>query len=620
MPASNTQNKQSYLSRDYNSIKEDLINLLKVKFPEQFQDFKSVGIGMSLLELQAYTSDLLSYHTDKKFNELFLDGVTERGSVFRLAKTFGYKPIGYRPALTIVDLQIDVPATIDGPNISYLPVYRQGVQVKSNSQTFETINDCDFSSDFSEEGYSNRKIEPVFNSNQDILKYRIIKREKVKAGTTTIYQKEIDAADAATPFLEIFLPERNVLDILNIIVKPGINLVTTPTYTEFNNEEIRFFEVDELAQNKIFIKNSSEPTVNGVSSGIYQEVPQRFIKEFMSDGSCKITFGGGSSDYDAYDYYLSNLSSGSDNSIQLKDIFNNTALGVKLPANSTLYIKYRIGGGTLSNIGANTLQQVDQIDAVFSGLDEGIKQNVISSTRVNNPLPAIGGADLQTVEEIKYNIASNYAAQKRCITLEDYISRSYQIGGKFGAPFRIYGKTDDNKVKLYILSKDSDGKLISNSTNIIKNNLVEYLSAYRSINDFVEINDGKVINIQIEADLFIDKTFNGNEIKIAAIDAIKEFFDINNWQFNQPIYISQITDLLREIPGVINVVDIRLYNMDSGDYSSTVISQATGDRISILNTGVYRTMLEPINNTIFSTPISMFEIKFPEKDILVRTS
>ena len=610
---------QNYLSRDYQSIRADLINLLKVYYPDQFQDFNSASIGMSLVELLAYVSDILSYNTDKRFNELFLDGVTERTAVFRLAKTFGYNPVGFRPAMTIADIEIQVPPTADGPDLSYLPVFRPGVQLKGSGQVFETVNECDFSSDFWEDGVANRKILPVFNSNQDILRYRIIKRERIKAGVTVIYKKEISSEEASTPFLEVFLPEKNVLEIISVICKPAIGLTTPPNFTDFNNLEIRFFEVDDLAQKQVFVDDDTQPIFDGIRTGKYIDAPQRFIKEFMADGSCKLTFGGGTADYDAYESYLANIAI-DDDSIQISDIFNNNALGVKLPANSTLYIQYRIGGGVLSNVGANILQQVGNIDAVFVGNNSSIQQSVLTSTRATNPLPGIGGADLQTVDEIKYLIASNFSAQKRCVTLEDYISRAYQLPGKYGTPFRIYGKVEDNKVKLYILTKDANGKVSTRSPNIIKNNLVEYLVPYRMINDFVEVNDGKVIDIQIEVDIFIDKTYNSNEVKVNVINMIKDFMNVDKWQMNQHIYISQIVDAIREIPGIINVVDIRFYNMEGGIYSNTVISQATGQRTNILNTGVRRTQIEPISNAIFSTPMSMFQIRQPETDILVRTS
>lgn len=610
---------QNYLNRDYQSIRSDLMNLLKVHYPDQFQDFNSASIGMSLVELMAYVSDILSYNTDKRFNEMFLDGVTERSAVFRLAKTFGYSPVGYRPAMSIADIEIEVPPTADGPDTSYLPVFRPGVQVKGAGQVFETVNECDFLSDYSEDGVANRKILPVFNANQDILRYRIIKREKVKAGFTTIYKKEISTSEASTPFFQITLPENNVLEIISIICKPSIGLFSPPTFSEFNDPTIKYFEVDDLAQKQVFLSDDTQPTVNGISSGRFVDVPQRFIKEFMADGTCKITFGGGTADYDAYETYLANIAI-NDSNIELADVFNNNALGVKLPANSTLYVQYRVGGGSLSNVGANILQQIGNVDAVFVGTDSTIQQSVINSARATNPLPAIGGGDLQTVEEIKYLIASNFAAQKRCVTLQDYISRAYQLPGKYGTPFRIHGKVEDNKVKLYILTKDANGKVGTKSTSVIKNNLVEYMIPYRMINDFVEINDGKVIDLQIEVDLFVDKTYNSNEVKVNTINMIKDFMNIDKWQMNQHIYISQIVDAIREIPGIINVVDIRFYNMEGGIYSNTLISQATGQRENILHTGVYRTRIEPISNAIFSTPVSMFQIRLSESDILVRTS
>ena len=59
---------------------------------------------------------------------------------------------------------------------------------------------------------------------------------------------------------------------------------------------------------------------------------------------------------------------------------------------------------------------------------------------------------MPNVQEIRYAASSNFAAQERCITLEDYIARAKQIPGKFGAPFRINGRVNDNKIQLYVLS------------------------------------------------------------------------------------------------------------------------------------------------------------------------
>jgi hypothetical protein len=181
----------NYTSRDYASIRQDLINYLKTFFPDQWQDFNVASPGMAMVELNAYVGDLLSYIADKKFNEMFLDGLTERVSAYRMAKTFGYKIPGVRPAISLADISVEVPVTADGPDLNYTPVIRDGMQVKGAGQVFEAIYSIDFSQDYNEEGVPNRIIEPILNGNQDIIKYRITKREKIQAGATKILKREV---------------------------------------------------------------------------------------------------------------------------------------------------------------------------------------------------------------------------------------------------------------------------------------------------------------------------------------------------------------------------------------------------------------------------------------------
>lgn len=614
----------NYLDRDFNTVRRDLIDYLRTFFPDQWQDFNVASPGMALLELNAYVVDLLSHIADKKFVELYLDGALSKESIYRLAKTKGYKVPGVRPALCLIDIVIEVPATADGPDPNYLPIYRRGVQVKGAGQVFETIDDIDFSSDFSEEGIANRTIEPILNGNQQLVKYRILKREKIKAGVTIVHRENVGDR-AGIPFFQMELPQKNVLEIVNVAVITSATNLQVPTYSTWSDTDLKYYEVDFLPNDRIFVEDDTVSAINGIQTGQWLYVSKRFEKEFKSDGSCVLTFGGGDENYDAYNTYLSFLSGSdvcrNDTNLNISDILDNVALGHKIPANSTVFIQYRVGGGSLSNVGANTLTEVTNIDPVISGPDTTLNNQVISSTRVNNPIPALGGKGLPSIEEIRYNIAANHAAQDRCVTLNDYISRAYQLPGKFGGPFRIHATTEDNKVKMYILTRDGNGKLVASSTSVIKENLVTYMTRYRMINDFIEINDGKVINLEINVDLHIDRNaFAPREIKLTAANVVRDFMDVERWQMNQHIYVSQLVDALREVPGVINVVNIDFYNLEGGGYSNTLISQAIGERTQILETGGFRTKIELMDNSIFSTPISMFEVRNPSKDIRIRVA
>lgn len=628
--------KQDYLKRDFDTIRNDIEQLLKIYFPEQWQDFNVASAGMALVDLLAYVSDLLSFYTDKRFNELFLDGVSERSSTYRLAKTLGYKVPGVKASSTLVDISINVPPTATGPDQAYLPIYRPGVRLEGAGQVFETVKEIDFSRDFdSENSVPNRIIEPIFDTNQNIASYRVTKRELAVAGLSRVQKIEIGEQEASEAFYEITLPENNVVEIIDVILKPGVNLIESPTFTDFKNFDIKYYEVDHLADNEVFLDDTGNSfSANGFRSGTWTTVNRRFTKEFLSDGRCRLTFGGGTPDVDAYQDYLSNLAIDYTGGISYKKILDNKSLGEKLQSNSTLYVKYRIGGGEASNVGSRVINKVNNIESVIYGTDAAINESVISSTQATNIIPALGGKGLPTTSEIKYAASSNFASQERCITLEDYVARVKQLPGKYGAPFRVSGRVNDNKILLYIISKNSQGVLSEVSSSLMKQNMVEYLERFRGINDFVEINDAKVINIQFEVDLFTDKTFNKNEIRTAALERLSEYFDVNEWEMNQNIYISQLVDILREIPGVINVTDIRAYNLDGGPYANTIISQADLTTTEFVNisfpdrvvngfgstSGVRRTQINYISNAIFSTPLSMFEVRFPDVDIKVRTS
>ena len=616
--------KQDYLKRDFSTIRLDIENILKVYFPKQWQDFNVTSAGMALVDLLAYVSDLLSYYTDKRFNELFLDGVSETSSAYRIAKTLGYKVPGVRGSSTLVNVSIRVPALSTGPDEQYLPIFRPGVRFEGAGEFFETANQIDFSNDFSETGVTNRSINPIFDSSQNILGYTITKREFVVAGVTTTFRKSLSDRDAETPFLEVILNDTDVLEILDVVVVPGSNVANEPTYTEYKNFENRYHEVEHLSQSEVFTEDTGQSS-ESFAFGKWTTVNKRFTKEFMSDGSCKLTFGGGTPNVDAYAEYLNSLALSDSGEISYERILNNTSLGEKLPSDSTLFVKYRVGGGESSNVGTNVLNSISNINALIQGTDATKNDETLSSARGTNIIPALGGMDLPTVQEIRFAASSNFASQERCVTIADYIARAKQMPGKFGAAFRVGGRINDNKAQLYILSKDGNGKLTEQSSNLLKNNIVNYLSKYRMINDFVEINNAKVVNVSFEVDLLTDKSFNSNEIKVSALQQLKDYFDVNKWDLGQHIYISQMTDILREVPGVINVSGIRAYNLDGGQYSSTLISQANGNTELLSASagvagGARRTRINFIDNAIYSTPLSMFEIRYPESDIFIRTA
>ena len=563
---------------------------------------------MMLLELNAAVGDMLSFHTDRMFQETQIDFAQERSSILSMARTYGLKVPGKRPSVSIVDFSCVVPTIGDTFDISYAPLIRQGAQVTGAGKVFETSSDIDFTSPFTTGGVPNRLIEPNVDSNGNILSYKLTKREMVVNGITRYYKKVLNVADVR-PFFEIILPEQDVLSVSSVIMLDGTNYNGTPTLDQFLNEDLRWYEMDALADDTIFIPNNSAISDNaGVKPGKYKRVVQKFITEYTDNGFIKLIFGGGTQDITSLSEF------GVDPTLinKIGDFINNSSLGITPTANRTMFVKYRTGGGAATNLGPNVLTQLGIADITVSGQVPAMNTSVRNSVRVNNPIPALGGKDEASVEELRNLVRYNFSSQNRAVTISDYQTRIALMPGEFGTPFRCGVVEEQNKIKIYTISLDSNGKLSNQSTTTLQNNIATYLSDYRMINDYIEVNNAKVINLSFEIDLVIDKQFTQSQIITEVINKTKSYFDISKWGMGDDIYLGQLIETINNIAGVLNVIEIRVYNKVGGAYySSNQISQPYIDdetrQIDLL--GQFK---------LFGEPNGMFEIKRPDIDIMCR--
>jgi len=604
--------KIDYNARNFTDVRLQLIEFIQKYYPEIFSDFNDASVGMMLLELNAAVGDMLSFHTDRMFNETQISYAQERSSVLELARTFGLNIPGKRPSITIVDWTVtNIPVNGDTFDISYAPKILKGSQATGAGKVFELIEDCDFSSPFTTGGIPNRLIIPNIDGSGIIQNYSLTKREIMLNGFTKIFKKTLSREDYR-PFLEIILPEDNVLSIENIITKEGTNFINNPTEADFSNFSYNYFEVPALAQAEIYIED--ENTVSdreGVVVGKWKNAPQRFIKEFTDNGFCKITFGAGDADISELNEFI-----GCRGQIdRIGRVVNNLSLGAIPQTNNTLYVRYRIGGGQDSNIGPNTITTLGTVSSIINGDDSNINRIVKNSISVNNPIPALGGKEEPSVEEIRNLVKYNFSAQDRCVTIKDYQSRVPLMPGKFGVPFRTGVWEERNKINVYILALDSASKLTTESTSTLKQNIAEYLADYRMINDYVTVKNGRVINLGFEIDIFADKATPKGEVISGVISSVTQYFDINKWDMGDNIYISQLVENINNVAGVLNVTDLRVFNKvnENGKYSLNEIAQPyiddTTRQIDLL--GRY---------TLFGAPNAMFEIKYPNKDIKVTIS
>ena len=598
--------KISYATRDFAGLRQELVNLTKEYYPDLVKNTNDASIFSVLLDLNAAVADNLHFHLDRVWQETMLDFAQQRQSLFHIAKTYGIKIPGNRPSVSLCDFSINVPVRGDKEDDRYLGIVKAGAQVSGGGQIFETLEDIDFSDPFNSRGEPNRLKIPNSDNNNTLISYTITKREPVVNGVTRIYRRVISELDQK-PFLKLYLPEQDVLGVTSIIHKDGTSFGANPSSSEFTNNTNKWYEVKTLIQDKVFIPDSTAASdSDNFKAGKYIDVSNKFVTEYTPESYFSITFGSGTvNPLDNLDNYMNGSLK-----VNLATYLNNMSLGSVPKANTTLFIKYRIGGGKDSNLGVNVITSIDDVEFDVNGPNENFNSQVQQSLRVTNVTPAIGGADQPSIEELRNMVAYNFSAQDRAVTLNDYKSLIETMPSTYGAPAKVNVMEEDNKVKIKLLSYDENGNLTDIVSNTLKNNILNYLSEYRMINDYIDITSGQVIDLGLEIDLIVDKNEKTSDILRTTIQNTIEFFAIEKRKMGDPLFVG---DLMREIgavSGVVNVVDVRVFNKKGGNYSSSEVSQ---------NVNATTGLISQTDLTIFMKSNQIFQIRFPNVDIKVRT-
>lgn len=590
----------NYSKRDFASLKTEQINYIKQYYPNIVEDYNDSSILSVFLDLNAAIADNLQFHIDRSLQETVLDYAQEKQSLYNIAKTYGLKLPGKAASIAVCQFTIQVPVRGDAEDKRYLPIMYAGSQFLSDGVSFELLYDIDFASNFNIANKMDRTKVPIF-TNGVLSAYRITKTGIVIAGATRIYTQVINNT---RPFYQITLPENNVLSVESVIHKNGTSFQTLPTQNEFASDINKWYEVPSLAENTIFVEDRTVAPVNGVYSGNYKNIDRKFIKEFTPNGFCILTFGSQTDQgLDILDDFVNG------GGFDLKSFLNNDSLGWAPINNTTVYVKYRIGGGADTNVGVNTITTVGQIGLNLNGPDAQTNAIVQGSLTVRNITPAIGGGDAPSIEALRNYISYNFAAQNRAVTLQDYKAVLLGMPPKFGSPAKASVTQVQNKINVGILSTDTDGNLSDLVSTVVLQNVANYLSRYRMINDYVVVKPASVINISFEISILTDP---GSQI--SAISSIAQLlsneFAQANMQLGQSYLIGGLIKKLSQIDGVLNINYIKAFNKVGGNYSVTSLDNS-------LLLDIDTNEIDMTSGAIKVTGDQILQLKFPERDIVV---
>lgn len=613
-------NKVQYINKDFNSIKQSLIDFAKNYYPATYNDFNEASPGLMFIEMASAVGDILSFYQDTQVQEVFTQYAKERDNLYTLAYMFGFAPKASYGSQVNLDVYQLVPAVTVGsdivPDYRYAYIINQQSVVSSaidNTLTFITQDPVDFTFSSSLDS-TDVTIYSVDGANKP-LTFLLKKKVKARAG-----QIKTQTFTFGSPqrFPTVNLSDTNIIDIVSVVDSDGNNWYEVP----YLGQETVFDEVRNTQQVSPYFSQFKE-TMPYILT--LKKATRRYVTRLKSDNTLELQFGAGLTN--VVDEVITpnpdNVGIGLPNGLSKLNaaydptnfLYTNT-YGTA-PANTTLTVTYTVGGGIESNVASNTITKKTNIIATpINTINTG--DTYLNSIAFNNPDPAFGGKAGDSVDEIRNKTLTNFAAQQRAVTKDDYIIRALSMPSRYGTIAKAYIIKDEQlnvidrstlennplALNMYILSYNGSKQLVT-ATNGIKVNLKTYLSQYRMLTDSINIKDAFVINLKLYFDITILSNFNSNEVLLRCIDALKTYFNIDNMQINQPILISEVINTIANIKGVQSVVKCKFENVSGEEIG---YSKYTYDLDKATISNVIYPSLDP----------SIFEFKYPDNDIIGR--
>jgi hypothetical protein len=615
-----TNRDVKYLNRDFNSFRNSLIEFSQTYFPSTYTDFSPASPGMLFIEMASYVGDVLSFYLDNQIQENFIQYARQNPNLYTLAYTLGYRPKVTGVATADIEFYQQVPSIQDISSSTWVPDFNYALNFDANTQIKSNLNAGTFflvedTVDFTFSSSLDPTDVSVYQIGDDRPEYFLLK--KTRKGISAKINTQNFTFATPTKYSTITINSEDIIGILDIVDSDGNT----------------WYEVPYLAQETILnkIKNKStfatDPNLDDDSSVVpyileSKKIQRRFVTRFKSDNQLEIQFGAGSvNDNDA------NIVPNSDNvglglpfikdklttAYSPTNFLYTSTYGIA-PSNTTLTVRYLTGGGLGSNVPSNVLTIINNpgnIKFTNSNLDPTTAQYIYNSVAINNPNPAVGGKDGDTVEELRLNSLNTFQTQLRTVTQEDYLIRALSLPSEYGSIAKVYVEPEKVEnllpgeipsiLNLYVLAFNS-GKQLTLASTTLKQNLKTYLSQYRIINDSIRIKDAFIVNIGVDFELILLPNYNSNEIINKCIIELKNFFNIDNWQINQPIVLRDLYILLDKVEGVQTVKTITIYNKVGENVG---YSQYAYDINGATQNNIIYPSLDPC----------IFEVKYPNFDI-----
>jgi hypothetical protein len=558
----------NYTSRDFESIKNDLIQHAKRYYSDVYKDFNEASFGSLMLDTTAYIGDILSFYLDYQANETFLDTAAEFNNIIKIGRQVGYKFTNTNSSTGIATFYINIPSNTSnlGPNLNYAPILKKGSIFSTKSGVKFLLNE-----DVRFDNPNNEIRVSITDAAGTPLFWAVKAHGTIISG---VLATERIAVGDYKKYLNIPLSQENIIEILSV----------------YDTEGNQYFEVDNLAQNIIY-KSVTNRDLN--DAALAKEVVKPFMvpRRFVVERDLRTTFlqFGASSDVviqdrdnmlaEPTDVVLDIFGKNyiSSDSFDPNKLLNSDKMGIA-PSNTELLVTYRYNNTNTSlNYAVNTLTKV--VGPIFDWNDEqslstaGMSQ-VKASLEIINETPILGDTTTVNSDELKIRIQNSLSAQSRAVTETDYKALVYSMPSKYGSVKRVAVKRDDNSLKrnlnLYVVCQDANQKL-AQPNQTVKSNIKNWLIRNKMINDSIDILDGKIVNYGITFTAVGSNDRSKYDILTDALNQLKQDFSMTA-DFGELINITKVYDSLKKVNGLIDVVTVNIEQKIGGNYSDSTFS------------------------------------------------
>lgn len=561
--AGTRQPRISLVDRDFAAIRRALLDLIRIRFPNEFKDFETSGIGMAIIEVVAYSHAQIGYYVDAHANEFFIPTARTFSGMRRLTAALNYR------MRTATAAGVALTAFPQPPQPSKVRLDAGTTFRAKNGTIWELLNDTIIA--------ENAAIFPDPESGSTDLILAAEGEPKTSRFTSdgSEFQKFlIPDENVIEGSIRVSIANKEWLETDSLIFSEGFGFAVDRTFSNglagFSYVLTRLYPRSDNFNVTLGSDPSTAETWEQVEDFLSSSPsdPHYILSVDPTTGFSTVLFGDGVNgripDSEELLVFTYNVI-GPQEQYQivlepdglLSIRFGNGKGAVIPPANEEILVEFKVGGGLRGNI------DIGGIDARVQGIIVATGDPV--EVRLQNQEAGAGAEDPETVDHARLFAPKVAASTGRASTQNDYDGLLNSFAHpEFGSP--AFGKADlhsdfpeSNQVDIILWTRDAEGRIFPAPPSF-REVVKVFIESRNDICHLIAHKGGDTVYVDLFTDVAIKSTLDVSSIIAQVRQAVLDYFLSTQVLPGVDIHLSQLIAVMQSIPGVdyLEVTRIRL--------------------------------------------------------------